>query len=99
MYARLSTYQGTPIPGSASMTRRADEVLEQIRGLAGFQGLYLFVDRATGKEVSLTLWQDEATMQASESQAAKIRQESAAREGQRVLTVERFEVGFQHVEP
>lgn len=98
MYARLSTYQGTPVPSGGDMTRRADEILRQIRDLDGFQGLYLLVDRATGKEVSLTLWQDEASMRASEARAAKIRQESAAREGQRILTVERFEVGFQHIE-
>lgn len=98
MYARLSTYQGTPVPSGGSMSRRADEILRQIRELDGFQGLYLLVDRATGKEVSLTLWQDEASMRASETETSKIRQESTARQGQRILMVERFEVGFQHVE-
>jgi hypothetical protein len=97
VFARLSSYQGAPVPTRGDITPRANEILEQIRDLAGFRGLFLMVDRASGKSVSLTLWQDEQTMRASESLTNRIRQESAAREGERIVRVERFEVGFQHL--
>jgi heme-degrading monooxygenase HmoA len=97
VFARLSSYQGAPVPTQGDITPRAREILEQIRDLAGFRGLFLLVDRATGKSVSLTLWQDEQAMRASESLTNRIRQESAAREGERIVRVERFEVGFQHL--
>lgn len=48
---------------------------------------------------SLTLWDDERTMRDSEEQAARIREETAQREGQRIVSVEHFEVGFSHLLP
>lgn len=38
-------------------------------------------------------------MRDSEEQAARIREESAQREGQRIVSVEHFEVGFSHLQP
>ncbi|MCJ1676425.1 hypothetical protein MTF65_03475 [Streptomyces sp. APSN-46.1] len=49
--------------------------------------------------MSLTLWEDEQTMRASESTAARIREETARREGQRIVSVESFEVGFSSLKP
>ena len=98
MFARLSTYQGAPVPAGAQPSQNAVQILEQIRKVPGFQGLYLLVDPSTGKSMSLTLWEDEQTMGASETEGTRIREESAKREGERIVSVERFEVGFQHLE-
>lgn len=48
---------------------------------------------------TLTLWDDERTMLDSEEEAARIRERTAQREGQRIVSVERFEVGFSHLQP
>ncbi|MEV7519274.1 hypothetical protein [Streptomyces sp. NPDC091371] len=99
MFARLSTYQGSPLPAEGDVAAHSEAIVEQIRDAPGFRGAYYLVDRASGKAKSLTLWEDEETMLASEDRAAAIRAESARREGQRIITVERFEVGFAHLEP
>ncbi|MFF1837424.1 hypothetical protein ACFVXE_24935 [Streptomyces sp. NPDC058231] len=99
MFARLSTYQGSPVPEEGDLTANWDAVLQQIQEASGFRGVFYLVDRASGRSASLTLWEDEETMQASEESAARLREKVAHREGQRVVSVERFEVGFSHVEP
>ncbi len=97
MFARLSSYQGSPVPPDGDITRSSQEVLRQIQDLPGFRGVYLLVDRASGKSKSLTLWADGQAMWDSEGPAAEVRARSAAREGEQVVDVERFEVGFVHL--
>jgi heme-degrading monooxygenase HmoA len=99
MFARLSTYQGSPVPAQGDLTTNWEKTVAQIREASGFRGVYYLVDRASGKAKSLTLWDDEQAMQASEDRGTRLREEVAHREGQRVVSVERFEVGFGHVEP
>lgn len=99
MFARLSTYQGSPVPEGGELTANAEVVVREVQRLAGFRGVYYLIDRASGTAKSLTLWEDEGSMAASESHGARIREESAQREGQRIVSVERFEVGFSHLEP
>ncbi|MEU2490803.1 hypothetical protein [Streptomyces sp. NPDC007883] len=99
MFARLSRYEGSPVPPDGDLSAHAETVLQQVRGLPGFLGVYWFVDRATGRAVSLTLWEDEETMLASEERADRIRVDTARREGQRIVSVDRYEVGFSHLKP
>ncbi|MEU9231143.1 hypothetical protein [Streptomyces subrutilus] len=99
MFARLSTYQGSPVPAGGDLTAHSEEIVRQVQDLPGFRGVYYLVDRASGKATSLTLWDDERTMRESEEQAARIREETARREGQRVVSVEHFEVGFSQLRP
>ncbi|MCX4585575.1 hypothetical protein [Streptomyces sp. NBC_01481] len=99
MFVRLSTYQGSPVPAQGDLTANWEAVLKDVREAPGFRGVYYLVDRASGKAKSLTLWDDEKTMYASEDQANRLRDQVAQREGQRVVSVERFEVGFSHLEP
>ncbi|MFF8610547.1 hypothetical protein ACF06X_32055 [Streptomyces sp. NPDC015346] len=94
MFARLSTYQGSPVPPGGDLTAKSEEIVRLVRDLPGFKGAYYLVDRATGKARSLTLWEDEAAMRASEDRAAEIRYQAAQREGQRVVSVDHFEVAF-----
>ncbi|MFE3328948.1 hypothetical protein [Streptomyces sp. NPDC059176] len=81
------------------MSASSEAVVKQVKWMPGFLGVYYLVDRATGRAVSLTLWEDEETMRDSEERTDQIRQDTARREGQRVLSVERFEVGFSHLKP
>ncbi|MBT2388341.1 hypothetical protein J7E87_02680 [Streptomyces sp. ISL-1] len=99
MFARLSTYQGSPVPAEGDLTANWEAILERVQDVPGFRGVYYLVDRASGKATSLTLWEDQQTMQASEDRTARLREEVARREGQRVVSVERFEVGYSHLEP
>ncbi|MFF5447827.1 antibiotic biosynthesis monooxygenase [Streptomyces sp. NPDC012888] len=98
MFARLSTYQGSPVPADGDVAARSEAIVEQVRDVPGFRGVYYLVDRSSGKARSLTLWEDEESMRASEERAARIREEAAQREGQRIVSVEHFEVGFSSLE-
>jgi heme-degrading monooxygenase HmoA len=98
MYARLSSYQGEAIPADVDLAVGSDTAVKQVREIPGFRGVYLLADRASGRTLTLTLWEDEEAMAASEARATKIRQESAEREQQRVISVERYEVGVAHLE-
>ncbi|MER5929880.1 hypothetical protein [Streptomyces sp. NPDC002054] len=99
MFARLSTYQGSPVPAEGDLSAKSEAIVQQVRDAPGFRGVYYLVDRASGMAASLTLWEDEAAMQASEDQAARIREEAAQREGQQILSVEHFEVAFTFAPP
>ncbi|MFB7468960.1 hypothetical protein ACFCZ1_36680 [Streptomyces sp. NPDC056224] len=99
MFARLSTYQGSPVPATGDLTAHTEEIVRQVQDVPGFRGVYYLVDRASGKAKSLTLWEDEQTMRASEDRAARIREETAQREGQRIVSVEHFEVAFSRLQP
>ncbi|MFH8475455.1 hypothetical protein [Streptomyces sp. NPDC018000] len=99
MFARLSTYEGSPVPAQGELTANWDATLKQVQDVPGFRGVYYLVDRASGRAKSLTLWDDKQTMQASEERTTELREKVARREGQRVVSVERFEVGFSHLEP
>ncbi|MEU9701935.1 hypothetical protein [Streptomyces sp. NPDC047981] len=94
MYARLSTYQGSPVPLEGDLAARSETIVKLVENLPGFRGAYYLVERETGEARSLTLWEDEAAMVASEEEAARVRAESSHREGQRVVSVEHFEVAF-----
>ncbi|MFD3941395.1 hypothetical protein [Streptomyces sp. NPDC058579] len=94
MFARLSTYQGSPVPPEGDLTARSEAIVKLVENLPGFRGAYYLVERETGEARSLTLWENEAAMVESEEEAARVRAESSQREGQRVVSVEHFEVAF-----
>ncbi|MFF8913048.1 hypothetical protein ACF08M_06925 [Streptomyces sp. NPDC015032] len=98
MFARLSTYEGSPVPAQGDLTANWEATLQKVQEVPGFRGVYYLIDRASGKAKTLTLWDDEQTMQAGEGRTTRLREEVAHREGQRVVSVERFEVGFSHLE-
>jgi heme-degrading monooxygenase HmoA len=97
MYARLSTYSGEPIEEQIDLAAGSTLPIAQLQEMAGFCGVYFLADRASGKTLTLTLWEDEAAMHASEAGGTRIRKESAERERTTIRSVERFEVGFAHL--
>lgn len=99
MFARLSTYQGSPVPPEGDLTAKSEAIVKLVENLPGFRGAYYLVDRATGQARSLTLWEDEAAMMASEEEAGRVREESSQREGQQVVSVDHFEVAFARLAP
>lgn len=96
MFARLSTFQGSPEQLDESTRRAIEQILPAARGLAGFQGVLSLIDRATGKSITITLWQDEEAMRASEA-ANRLRAQGADAAGESVVSVERYEVAFSEM--
>jgi heme-degrading monooxygenase HmoA len=95
MWARVSTYQGPPENIDEDLRYSKEALLPQARKLAGFGGVYALADRETGRTMSITLWDSEADMWASETEADRLRQDGTEHVGGTIVSVERFEVTHQ----
>lgn len=71
------------------------QAAQGIQQLDGFKGGYVLVDHEDGRTMTVTLWENHAALDASESTARSARNEAAgAVEGQ-VLSVEKFEIAHE----
>lgn len=101
MFARVSTYQGAANLDDddvEEITRRTEhEVLPTVRDMTGFRGVLTLLDRTSGKGMSVTLWESEDAMRASEEAANQTRAQAAGIARQEVQGVERYEVTFSEL--
>jgi heme-degrading monooxygenase HmoA len=67
MYARVSISSAQPDRKEAVIGIHRDSVVPACEQENGFKGLYLLQDPATGKGMTITLWETEADMTAGES--------------------------------
>ena len=94
MFARVSTYQGSPQQIDEGLDHARQSILPRVQEVDGFEGVYYLVDRQSGKALSITLWESEEAMRASEEEANKLRGESAEAAGATEEGVERYEVAI-----
>jgi hypothetical protein len=76
VHARLSFLDGSPDEVGGSVTSFRDQVVPLVREHGGTAAI-LLVDRETGKEVALTLWESLDAMRASEEAADALRERAA----------------------
>lgn len=95
MWARVSKFQVPKDRIDEDIKESRAIVSEAIRKIPGSAGTYYLVDRERGETLTVTLWETEQAMHASEEQAARIREESATDIGGKILSVERYEVALQ----
>lgn len=77
MYARSTTFRGTPEALQAGITMVREEVMPALQRLDGCIGLSMLVDRDTGGAIVTSSWADEAAMRATEQQVAAMRDHAA----------------------
>jgi heme-degrading monooxygenase HmoA len=87
MFARVSTYR--PGPGSTGAPTAA--TVEQVLEMPGCRGIYYLLGKDS-KSLSITLWDDEDALSASQKAAARLRTETSAAQDMQILDVEAFEV-------
>lgn len=93
MHARVTTIQGPPESVDEATQVVREQVLPRAREIAGFKGILSLDDRATGRGLTITLWESEEAMAASEADADDMRgQAVGAIEGSEVVSVDRYEV-------
>lgn len=92
MFARVSTYQGDPASFDESVRIADQKAAPLVREMDGNLGLMVLADRSSGRSISITLWESEEALKASEEAANKLRSETSAEQGDEILGVERFEV-------
>ncbi|WP_146220512.1 hypothetical protein [Geodermatophilus normandii] len=87
----MSTYEGPadrPDADEQTQAGFASTVL-QMDGCAGVIGM---VDRQNGRVLTVTLWESEVALRASEEAASRVRADAAQAGGTVIADVERFEV-------
>ena len=96
MLARVSTIQGKPQQVEDGIRNYREQIMPAAKKMTGFKGAYLLVDRKSGKEVSITLWDTEKNLQASTKAADQLRaQASQTVAASKPPTVEIYEVAVQ----
>lgn len=90
--ARMSTFSGDPAMSDDDIRRAIDDVLGDLRSIDGWRGIVTLVDRATGTQKTMTLWESADALAASERQADALRARAAEQSGGAIAGVERFEV-------
>jgi heme-degrading monooxygenase HmoA len=94
MYVRAVWFEGW----QAELERRlADypQQMQSIRAASGCLGVAALANRETGAGVSVTYWEDQASMLATEAQSEKVRAQASADSSLRVLDIDRFEMVLQ----
>ena len=94
MFARISTFQGPPEHTAEGIRVAKEHIVPAARLQEGFRGIYLLHDPHSGRSVSVTLWETEEDMAASEEAARQARAESVGISGDEVVSVERYEVAL-----
>lgn len=92
MFARMSTFEGPAERIDEEIRETGGRTVPAVRRIPGSVGMVALVDRVSGKMVAITLWESEQAMKESEEAADGIRRESAEQSGERIASVERFEV-------
>jgi heme-degrading monooxygenase HmoA len=94
MFARIARYEVAPDrTGDAIEAFR--EAVQQLEGMNGLKGGYVLADWEDGVVMSMTLWENRAAMDESESKAAAIRQEAAQSVDGNVVSVHNLNVALE----
>jgi hypothetical protein len=92
MYGRLTTIQGKPERFEDAIRVIENDVIPGFKVLPGFKNGYWLADRKSGKLMSLSLFETEKDLDASEHDASQLRKTSVEKLGAEVKNVERFEL-------
>ncbi|MDQ6691681.1 MAG: antibiotic biosynthesis monooxygenase [Candidatus Dormibacteraeota bacterium] len=88
----MTRVKGSPDRLDEAIADYEKSVAGPARSQPGFQGIALLVNRQTGEAISITYWEDEAALRASQQFADKARAESTGRTGSQVISTETAEI-------
>jgi pyruvate carboxylase len=91
VYARVSTYAftATDVHVSAEPFRAAIAAIQDIEGL---EDAYLLVDEDTGAALTLTMWRDHQSLEASRVRASRLRTDAAREVGATIVATTEYRV-------
>lgn len=92
MYARTSTWTGSPDAVERWEKHVTETVAPMVAGLPGNAGAHFFVDRAGGTALTLTLWETEDAARASDDAAEGSRGATVAATGIELVHRGRYDV-------
>jgi heme-degrading monooxygenase HmoA len=95
MHARVSTLQWDPGRIDEAVRQFEEQDLPTLKGMDGFKGFTIHVDRSSGKAIGISYWDSKEQMDASEDAATPLRQRAADAGGASAPPhVEHFEVAI-----
>ena len=77
MYARVTTYTGSPENIRRAVETYREQVLPWVSDATGFRGLIVLLDREQETGMAITFWADEASMRDTIASGAALRDEIA----------------------
>jgi heme-degrading monooxygenase HmoA len=92
MYARTSTWSGSPDSLEKWTSHCETKVRAFVEGVPGNSGVMFFVDRENGQALTLTLWDSEQAATASDQYAEQSRESTVAATGAELIARGRYEV-------
>ena len=95
MFARVSIIEGSPEGIDESIRLMRETVMPEARKMQGFKDSYLLVDRKTGKQMGIALWETEADLNASTEAANRLRARFVQAATAQTPKVELYEVAVQ----
>jgi heme-degrading monooxygenase HmoA len=96
MHARVATFQGSPDRIDEVIRLSREQLLPPIQRMAGFRQIYGLADRASGRIVSVSLWESEQALRDSEGPTDGLRQQAGQAAGASAApTVASYEVVHQ----
>jgi heme-degrading monooxygenase HmoA len=91
MYARIGRWQGDDAELERWASRSREDVVPQVQATPGSSGVLLLLDRKHGQALTITLWESEQAMVASEQRRAALQHGTTQASGAQVDT-SRYEV-------
>ncbi len=92
MHARVTKFEGSPDQAETFIKYTKESIIPAAKKLSGFKGGYWLLDRKSGKGLSVTLFESEAALKASEDTAAQMRTQATQSVGAKITGVDRYEV-------
>jgi heme-degrading monooxygenase HmoA len=97
MFARVSRYRADQ--ANDRLLEGFQDTIGPLQQVEGFSHAYFLVDRNTGTAVSMTVWETEDAMSASEAGGEERRRERTEAGGASVESVDHYEVSLIAVAP
>lgn len=92
MFARVTTFKGSPEQIEEAVRVFRDEVIPWLRDATGFRGWIVLLDRKGERSLGLTFWATEAAARDDAASGSALRDEIAARMGAEMQSLEIYEV-------
>lgn len=94
MFARVTITEGPPDKIDDAVRIAKETIYPAAKKTKGFKGMYVLVDRKTGKQMAFTLWDTEADLDASAESAKRLRAQYVQTANAQPAKVEKYEVAI-----
>ncbi len=90
----MSSLEGAPEGIDEGISFIKEQIVPAVGDISGWRGIVALIDRKSGKTKTITLWDGQESLAASEDRANTLRSEAAAALNEQIVGVERYEVAL-----